>query len=418
MTRTAGRITAFVLFATTVSFLISMAGSSLKSTVQVLFLPIADGLDVNRGTLAIATTLFAVVTALVSSAVGHLAERVGAVPVLAIGAATTGGVLILCAYATDIWMFVLAYGVLGAIGCTMLSFVPLGVLADQLFRGKNAGFVYAVLTNGAAVGFIVLVPLWTFLGTTLSWNQILLAVGIIFIAVLLPLSLVLVKYSARQGGRPTPSETTLWQGIRTTFQNKRVRGLILPFFACGTTMAFIDVHLFPHMHDHGVTPAVSSLSFVLLGILEIIGSLVAGRLCDKGMIRATLMGAYLVRAASMLLLPFFDSDVAVLAFGAVFGASYLATVVATTVWITQIVPKGSRGTALGVLWSLHMVAVALSSQVGAIIADVEHSYIPMILGCAALTTAAAILVSRQPDPNLTPTDPTDTTPVAATIAAE
>ncbi|MET1074926.1 MAG: hypothetical protein ABWY11_19920, partial [Umezawaea sp.] len=78
-----------------------MAGSSLKSTVQVLFLPIADGLDVNRGTLAIATTLFAVVTALVSSAVGHLAERIGAVPVLAIGAATTGGVLILCAYATD-----------------------------------------------------------------------------------------------------------------------------------------------------------------------------------------------------------------------------------------------------------------------------------------------------------------------------
>ncbi|MFD1147587.1 MFS transporter [Saccharothrix hoggarensis] len=399
MSKASAGITAFVLFATTVSFLISMAGSSLKSTVQVLFLPIADGFDVNRGTLAVGTTLFAVVTALASSAVGHLADRIGAVPVLAIGAATTGGVLVVCALATDIWVFVVAYGVLGAIGCTMLSFVPLGVLADQLFQGRNAGVLYAVLTNGAAVGFIVLVPLWTFLGESMSWERILLGTGVVFLAVLLPLSLVLVKYSARQSSRPAPSEHGFWEGIGGTFRNKRVRGLILPFFACGTTMAFIDVHLFPHMHDHGVTATTSSLSFVLLGSLEIVGSLIAGRLCDKGRIRATLMGAYLLRAGSMVLLPFFSSDFMVLAFGALFGASYLATVVATTMWITKILPRGQKGTAIGVLWALHMVAVAASSQVGAMLADLFHSYLPMIVASVVLTAGAALLVALQPDPD-------------------
>src|SRR5688572_12419784 len=135
--RVASGITAFAVFATTVSFVISMAGSSMKSTVQVLFLPIADDFDVSRGALAVGTTLFAVVTALASSAVGHLADRIGAVPVLAIGAGITGVVLVVCAVATDIRVFVPTYGVLGAIGCTMLSFVPLGVLADQLFQGRN-----------------------------------------------------------------------------------------------------------------------------------------------------------------------------------------------------------------------------------------------------------------------------------------
>ncbi|MEU5697211.1 MFS transporter [Actinosynnema sp. NPDC020468] len=397
-------VTAFVVFATTVSFAISMAGSSLKSTVQVLFLPIADGFDVNRGTLAVGTTLFAVVTALASSAVGHLADRVGAVPVLAIGAATTGGVLVVCALAPDVWVFVLAYGVLGAIGCTMLSFVPLGVLADQLFQGRNAGFLYAVLTNGAAVGFIVLVPLWTFLGTVTTWDRVLLGTGVVFLVALLPLSLVLVRYSARRTTKAAPSETGFLEGIRTAFAQPRVRGLILPFFACGTTMAFIDVHLFPHMHDHGVSATTSSLSFVLLGALEIVGSLIAGRLCDKGRIRATLMGGYLLRAGSMVLLPFFDADFTVLLFGALFGASYLATVVATTMWITKILPRGRKGTAIGVLWALHMVAVAVSSQVGALLADRFHSYLPVIVASVVLTVGAALLVALQPDPDAAPVD--------------
>ncbi|KOX18930.1 hypothetical protein ADK67_34835 [Saccharothrix sp. NRRL B-16348] len=397
--RVAAGITAFAVFATTVSFVISMAGSSMKSTVQVLFLPIADDFDVSRGALAVGTTLFAVVTALASSAVGHLADRIGAVPVLAIGAGITGVVLVVCAVATDIRVFVPTYGVLGAIGCTMLSFVPLGVLADQLFQGRNAGFLYAVLTNGAAVGFMVLVPLWTFLGTVTSWRQILLGVGVVFLVVLLPLSLLLVRYSNRNATPPAPAEHGFWAGIRMALADKRVRGLILPFFACGTTMAFIDVHLFPHMHDHGVAPVTSSVAFVLLGGLEIVGSLVAGRLCDKGLIRATLIGGYALRAGAMMIAPFFAAEFTVLVFGALFGASYLITVVATTMWIAKILPRGRKGTTIGVLWALHMVAVAVGSQLGAVLADAAGSYLPVILVSVALTLGAIVLVALQPDPD-------------------
>ncbi|MBY8852485.1 MFS transporter, partial [Saccharothrix sp. MB29] len=275
---------------------ITWAGAPFTPPGPVLSLPCPHHFDARRGPPATATTLFAVVTALASSAVGHLADRIGAVPVLAMGAGITGVVLVVCAVATDIRVFVPTYGILGAIGCTMLSFVPLGVLADQLFQGRNAGVLYAVLTNGAAVGFMVLVPLWTFLGAVTSWRQILLGVGVVFLVVMLPLSLLLVRYSNRNSAPPAPAEHGFWAGIRIAFADKRVRGLILPFTACGTTMAFIDVHLFPHMHDHGVAPVTSSVAFVLLGGLEIVGSLVAGRLCDKGLIRATLIGGYALRA--------------------------------------------------------------------------------------------------------------------------
>lgn len=387
-----------MIFAVVVSFVISLAGSSLKTAVQVLFLPIADGFEVNRGTLAIAFTVFFVVNGLISAPIGHLADRIGAVPVIAIGAGALGAVLILCATATHIWVFIAAFGILGAIGFTMVSFVPLGVLADQLFEGRDTGLVYAVLTNGVAVGFIVLVPLWTRLNTVLSWDQILFGAGIVFLVVLVPLSLILVKTHTRQE-RVTRPRSTMREGVRATLTNARARALIAAFIACGVTMAFIDVHLFPHMHDHGVSPGISSLSVAVLGVLEIIGGLIAGRLCDRGRIRGTLTAGYLLRAGAMVMLPFFPSTFMVIGFGAVFGVSYLATVVATTVWLTRVMPPGTLGTAVGLLWTVHMLAVATGSQVGAILADVQHSYLLTILASAAITLGAVVIVAAQPSPD-------------------
>ncbi|MFF3868872.1 MFS transporter [Micromonospora sp. NPDC001898] len=399
MTRTAKVGTAFATFAAAASFLISLAGSSLKSTVQVFFLNIADGFDVSRGSLAIATTLFAVVTAVTSSVIGHLADRIGAIPVLAIGTALNGIVLLLSAMASELWMFVLTYGVVGAVAVTMLSFVPLGVLADQLFQGRNSGLFYALLTNGAAVGFMVLVPLWTYLDNTMSWNKVLFAIGVFFLVVLLPLSLALVRLSiSRQPARVAP-RVSFWSATATTFRHPQMRALVLAFIGCGTTMAFIDVHFFPHLHDHGISDSVGASAVAVLGALEIIGALAAGRLCDLGWTRATLIGAYALRAAAMVMLLFVNSPATVIAFGAVFGVSYLATVVATTVWATRALPPGVRGTALGVLWAVHMLAVAATSQVGAILADLQHSYTVTIGASAVLTLAAVVLVAVQPSPD-------------------
>ncbi|HEX6498921.1 MAG TPA: MFS transporter [Micromonosporaceae bacterium] len=406
MTRTAKVGTAFAIFAATASFLISLAGSSLKSTVQVFFLDIAGGFEVSRGSLAIATTLFAVFTAVSSSVVGHLADRIGAIPVLAVGTALNGLVLLLSATTSHLWIFIVSYGVVGAVAVTMLSYVPLGVLADQLFRGRNSGLVYAVLTNGAAVGFMVLVPLWAHLDHTTSWNQVLFVLGLIFLVVLLPLSLVLVRLSTRQAPAERPARVSLWQATATTFRHPQIRALVLAFIGCGTTMAFIDVHLFPYLHDHGISSSTGASAVAVLGALEIIGSLVVGRLCDLGWIRASLAGAYAMRAAAMVMLLFVANPATVIAFGAVFGASYLATVVATTMWVSRVLPPEVRGTALGVLWAVHMLSVAVTSQLGAMLADIEHSYTPTIVASAALTAAAVVLVAVQPAPTAVPTAPT------------
>jgi hypothetical protein len=74
--------------------------------------------------------------------------------------------------------------------------------------------------------------------------------------------------------------------------------------------------------------------------------------------------------------------------------------------VNRVLPAGVRGTALGVLWAVHMLAVAGTSQLGAMLADLHHNYTATIIGSAVLTTASVLLVVSQSSP-----DAVDPTPV-------
>jgi predicted MFS family arabinose efflux permease len=96
---------------------------------------------------------------------------------------------------------------------------------------------------------------------------------------------------------------------------------------------------------------------------------------------------------------FVSAHSTVILFGAVFGISYLATVVATTAWVNTVLPADARGLVLGVMWGVHMLAVAVSSQLGAVLADAQNGYDVPIVASVLLTAVAAMAVHRQPDPN-------------------
>ncbi|MFF3323001.1 MFS transporter [Streptomyces sp. NPDC002889] len=412
--RTGGRLLLPLLAAS--AFLLTLAGSSLKNTLQVYFLPIADTFDSSRGALATATTLFAVATAVASPLVGGLADRLGGAATLAIGTALAGVSFVGCALAGQLWLFVVVYGLVAAFAFAMLSFVPLGVLVDELFRHGRKGLIYALLTNGAAVGFIVLVPLWTWLGTEVSWRSVLLVTGLVFLFGLTPLAVLTARRAGRITGQdiqeePTgPAEAeekvqqaalrrlTFGERLRAAVEVRELRVLALAFFSCGVTMAFIDVHFVPMVHDHGMGEATSSTAIMLLGVFEVAGGLLAGWLCDRGLIKAVLVCAYTLRGAAMLLVSVAERPVPVMVFGVVFGVSYLATVVATTMWAAGALPERVRGTGMGLVWAVHAAGTAIGSQAGATLADLTGSYTVATLASAALAACACLLVSVTPAP--------------------
>ncbi|MCC9305751.1 MFS transporter [Kitasatospora sp. RB6PN24] len=400
------------------AFLLTLAGSALKNTFQVYFLPIAHSFGVSRSGLAWAATLFAVTTALASPLVGGIADRIGGARTLAVGTFLAGLAMIGCALSGQLWLFVVVYCLVAALAVTMLSYVPLGVFVDQLFQDGRKGLSYALITNGAAVGFVVLVPLWSWLGGRYSWQTVLEGIGVVFLVVLTPLSLVLARQSDRLtaskpagGAEDRPGLQSLGARVRLCLRAAPLRRLALAFVGCGFTMAFIDVHFVPLMTDHHMGGTVSSSAVAVLGVFEIAGSLLAGWLCDRKLVKQVLVGAYAARCLAMLLVWAAPSQAGVMLFGIVFGLSYLASVIASSLWIAQVLPAEVRGTAMGLTWMVHALGVAGGSQLGAVLRDMTGSYQMIVLICAALTAGSALIIlslgspfqaSRAPQPTPEP----------------
>lgn len=394
-----------MLWITGVAALLTLMGSSLKNTVQVYFVPMAESFGESRGEFALTTTLFAITYAVASPVVGTLSDRIGPAAVLRIGIGISGATFIAMSTIGNVGVFAVAYGVAGAFGYAALAYVPIGVLVDRVFPPERKGFFYALLTNGTAVGFIILVPLWIWLGDLIAWQSVLAGLGIIFLLVLFPLSLTLRVTAPPPPTAPTATDAPHPPARATTLLRGPFVGLALAFLACGITMAFVDVHLISHLHDHSIPSTAMSSAMILLGVTEVAGAFVAGIMCDRGHIRSILLTAYALRGAAMLVIAVSPSVASAQVFGIVFGASFLMTVIATTMWLVSSYPASMRGLVLGLLWTVHQIGAAVSSQLGATLRDLTGSYDAVIYTGVAMCLASIILVAALKSPTRQVTRP-------------
>jgi len=137
-------------------FLVMFLSTGIKSVYQVYFSQLADQFGRGRADFAWSASLFMLVTGLMSPLCGALCDRLGPLRTLLVGALTGGAALIGVSQASrSLSVFVLVYGIGAAFALAAMSFVPMGMLVDRLFEQKKKGLVYAIVTNGTAVGFIV-----------------------------------------------------------------------------------------------------------------------------------------------------------------------------------------------------------------------------------------------------------------------
>ncbi len=380
-------------------FVVCLLGSSMKNTVQVFFEPMAGSFGEARGTFAIATTVFAITYAVAAPLTGMLADRIGPTRVLTVGTALGGAALLLCGATSSFPLLVAVYGICASFAYAMLSYVPIGVLVDRLFKDGRKGFVYALLTNGTAAGFMLLVPLWSWLEHYTVWRRVFEGLGVLLLVAITPLTLLLSRNAPARSPGADGTVLTARQRWRLVLRSNVLWRLAGALFACGATMAFIDVHMMAYLSDNHISKGVSSGCMVLLGGCEIVGSLVAGRLCDRSMVKSVLISGYLVRGAAMFLLAVHPSTASLMVFGVVFGSSYLVTVVATTVWIMRVFPVEVKGVAMGMIWTVHQIGAALTSQLGGVVYDREHSYVPVIIATGLIALVAAFVVATISSPD-------------------
>ena len=165
--------------------------------------------------------------------------------------------------------------------------------------------------------------------------------------------------------------------------------LFLGFFSCGFQLAFITAH-FPAFIAEASSPIIQgslisfvcnsvaslgALSIALIGLFNIVGSIVAGAMgknFTKKYLLSIIYTGRTIAAILFIILPITPTTVVI--FSIVMGALWLATVPLTSGIIAHIYGLKYMGTLYGIVFLSHQIGSFVGVWLGGIFYDIYGSY--------------------------------------------
>jgi len=177
--------------------------------------------------------------------------------------------------------------------------------------------------------------------------------------------------------------------------------LTIVFGICGfSTNGLVGTHLVPFCVDKGLTEVFAASFLAVLGIFNLIGSTLSGWLTDRMNPRMLMFWLFMLRGASLFLLPLTSFDMLSLSIFTVFyGLNWIAIVPPMFAVINEVFGKRAAPVIISWIFAGHQVGGALAAFGAGAMRDLTGSYLLafMISGATCLLAALlAIKVSRGP----------------------
>ena len=323
---------------------------------------------------------------------GAAADRWGARPVLLAGIV----LLALGSVVTPLMQSALgltfALGVLAAIGAGAGSFSVLIGAAAQRLPAESRGQASGVINAGGSFGQFVFAPLLQKLIQLLGWMNAMWALGLM---TLLALPLVgKVTQGAQVPARATGAagDTGLRAALKEALGDRSYLLLHAGFFTCGFHIAFLVTHLPTEVNLCGLPPSVASWSLALIGLANIVGSLVVGNLVGHYRSKMILALMYASRALLVLWYLAMPREPWVFyVFAVGLGLTWLATVPPTAGLVGKLFGVRYLGTLFGLTLFSHQVGGFLGAWLGGLAITQFGNYNWMWWADIVLALLAAVL---------------------------
>jgi sugar phosphate permease len=381
------------------AFLLSMTGEPGWSTASVSFAA-AAGL---------------IVFGFAGPISGSLMGRIGVKNVVLLSLLLTGGALLATSLVREIWQLTLLFGLVSGLGTGLVASVLGPTVATRWFV-KDRGLVVGIFGASNSAGQLIFFPLLTGMAVAAGWRVGAVVLGVISLALILPVLIWLREDPADVGERPRgasegeiahvrPPDRGVMRGAVRTPDFWFLAGT---FFVCGATSnGLVGQHFIPHAVDHGFTPVAASTALAVMGVFNFIGTIASGWLTDRVDPRKLLLVYYGFRGVSLLFLPFVHDTMSVAAFAILFGLDYIATVPPTVSLVADRFGQHNVGVVYGWVFASHMVGAAIAAWVAGIVRENVGDYAAAFAaaGWIAIVAGFAALAIRRKGPDAEPVVP-------------
>jgi predicted MFS family arabinose efflux permease len=338
---------------------------------------------------------------------GAIADRYGAAPVLVLGCTMVA----LGTFVTP-WMggtlgLVVAIGMLAAAGAGMAGPSVLMAAATRMVPESRRGIATSMVNAGGSIGQFVMAPLAGVLIAGLGWMTAMQVLALL-VLLALPAAWVLRARPAAPptggawvAGTPAPP-LPVRQALRQAWALPSYRLLAAGFFTCGFHVAFLATHLPGVVAQCGLSPTVAAWSLAVLGLFNIAGTVAVGWAMGRWRSKFLLSGLYFVRALAVLLfLAAPKTEVTMLVFAAVMGATFLSTVPPTAALVATFFGPANMAMLFGVVMLTHQIGSFLGAWAGGAVFAWTGSfdwvwYVDVLLALGAALVHLPIREERAP----------------------
>lgn len=381
--------------------LIAIIGFGTRSVFGLFLPPMTEARGWSRDAFSIAMATQQLTYGLVLPLAAASADRFGPVRVIVAGSLV---------YALGVWLmtmveasvvFLLVAGLLVGTATAFTSFSLVIATMSRMVNPRRRPLVMGLGMAAGSMGQVIYSPVTQGFIGAFGWSDalVILSVGslaIIPLALLLPASPdVAAEESARQ---------SVGAAIREAAEHRGYVLLTIGFFVCGFHVAFITVHLPAYMLDLGFAPYVGAIALALIGLFNIVGSLLSGMAGTHFSRRLSLSFIYASRAvviAAFLLLP--KTEPVAYMFASLMGLLWLATVPLTTAIVARVFGVRYLATLFSFVFLSHQLGSFSGVWLAGAIYEATGTYDGMWMAGIALGIASALIhlpINERPIPRL------------------
>ena len=351
--------------------------------------PISNQLSVGREVFGFAIAIQFLMIGFGSPVFGAIADKYGS------GQAGLSGVIL---FIIGLYMFSLAesssflifsqaiFG-LGCAGCG--TAVVLGAVGKTVLE-KNRTLALGLVMAAGSLGQFLIVPLTGILIAASDWQRSI--VYLCFIALIMIVFSFALSLSGKNFDTSQSQDRLLKTVLIEAFVNKSYILLTVGFFVCGFHVAFVATHLPAYLEDISLAAWVGSWSLGLIGLFNVVGTLMFGRLGDSKSKKNLLVILYSLRSILFLIFIFLPkTEITILIFAALLGILWLSTVPLTSGIIAAIFGSRYMSMLYGFTFLSHQLGSFAGSWFGGRFYDIYGSYDIMWWICVALGFASAAM---------------------------
>ena len=391
-----------------VAFVALLGAAGFRAAPGVLMVPLEQEFGWPRTLMSSAVSINLILYGVMAPFAAALIDRFGIRRVTSVALVLVAAGSGLTVFVQQGWQLMLTWGVLIGVGTGSMAMVFAATIANRWFVARR-GLVMGILTAGGATGQLIFLPVMATLVASASWRSASLVITVAALAVVPFVIAVLRNYPEDLGVRaygapldvpepprpdPAGAARRAIGALRTAARTKTFWALAGGFAICGaTTNGLIGTHFVPSAHDHGMPETTAAGLLAVVGIFDIIGTIVSGALTDKVNPRILLAGYYFFRGVGLLVLPWLLSATihpSMLVFIVIYGLDWVATVPPTVALCREVF--GDNGTIVfGWVFAAHQIGAALAASAAGLIRDTTGQYTYAWFGAAALCAVAAVV---------------------------